>query len=195
MPKAQSVVSLDPIDRQNKRRSGPIGRLFKSKRFKGKPMSKTDPFGLYLMTGKQRSGKTASGLFLLEYLKKKYEKKGKNVVIYSNMGFGIPVHLTTFSNQINACNYNPDNIYIFMIDEIQSWFPKDTKNTTLLMFIDQLTGQFSQLGKRQIYVIATAQVYGRVNKNLREQCLYMVYCRPSAFRNKCVNEQEYQNPY
>lgn len=48
MPRSQSVVSLDPIDRQNKRKSGPIGRLFKTKRFKGKAMKKTDPFGLYL---------------------------------------------------------------------------------------------------------------------------------------------------
>ena len=65
MPRSQSVVSLDPIDRQNKRKSGPIGRLFKTKRFKGKSMKRTDPFGLYLYTGKQRSGKTASCLFMV----------------------------------------------------------------------------------------------------------------------------------
>lgn len=125
---------------------------------------------------------------MVEWLTKKYTKKHKKIVLYSNMGFGIPVHLTTFSNQISNCVYDKDTIYIFVIDELQSWFPKDTKNNSLLMFIDQLTGQFSQLGKRQIYVLATAQVYGRVNKNLREQCLFMVYCRPSAFKNKCVND-------
>ena len=54
--------------------------------------------------------------------------------------------------------------------------------------IDKLTGDFSQLGKRQIYVFSTAQVYGRLNKNLREQCLYMVNCRRSFFTKKFVND-------
>ena len=41
--KTQSVVSLDPIDRKNKKQPGVIGRLFLTRRFRGKPMKKTDP--------------------------------------------------------------------------------------------------------------------------------------------------------
>ena len=104
------------------------------------------------------------------------------------MGVGVPVKKSTFCDLIEKCLYDPNKVYIFLIDEIQSWFPKDSKDPYTLMLIDRLTGQFSQLGKRQIYVISTAQIYGRVNKNLREQCLYMVYCRPSSFRYKCVND-------
>lgn len=188
MPRAQSVVSLDPIDRQNKKRSGPIGRLFKTKRFKGKPMKKTDDFGHWLFVGGQRKGKTSSCLFCLEQLEKKYKKRNKKVILFSNMGFGLPVHKSTFSGLISRCEYKENVVYIFVIDELQSWYPKDTKDPFTLKQIDELTGQFSQLGKRQIYVLSTAQVYGRVNKNLREQCLYMINCRPSAFRNKCVND-------
>ena len=187
--KTQSVVSLDPIDRQNKRRKGVIGRLFITKRFKGKPMKKTDSFGHYLFVGKQRSGKTTSAIWYRDFLIKKYEKQGKKCILFDNMNLGgIPVFKFNFSDLIEKCVYDKDTIYIFLIDELQSWFPKDTKDNTTLYLIDKLTGQFSQLGKRQIYVLSTAQIYGRVNKNLREQCLFMVNCRPSYFRHKCLNE-------
>lgn len=188
MSKAQSVVNLDPIDRNNRRRSGPVGRFFKTRRFKGKPMKKTDPFGHWLFEGRQREGKTSSAIFTLDYLERKYKKRGFKVKILSNMGFGIEVKKSTFPDLIERCEYDPKTVYIFVIDEIQSWYPKDTKDPATLAQIDRLTGQFSQLGKRQIYVLSTAQIYGRVHKNLREQCLYMIHCRPSAFRNKCVND-------
>lgn len=188
MARVQSVVNLDPIDRRNKKRSGVIGRLFKTKRFRGKGMAKTDPFGHYLFVGKQRQGKTTSAIWFYEFLKDKYEKKGKQVILYTNMGFGLPVFKFNISEIIRKLEYNENKVYIFIIDELQSYFPKDTKDTLTLRLIDDLTGEFSQLGKRQIYVLSTAQIYGRVNKNLREQCLYMVDCRRSMFRNKCVND-------
>ena len=184
----QAVNNLDVIDRNNRKRRGVIGRLFITKRFHGKPMARTDDFGHYLFVGRQRSGKSVSAIWFMEFLKKKYEKHDYKVVIFSNMGFGIPVTRQSLCQQIADCDYDPKTVYIFLLDELQSYFPKDTKNMELLKQIDVLTGQFSQLGKRQIYVLSTAQIYGRVNKNLREQCLYMVSCRRSAFRGKCVND-------
>lgn len=188
MARTQSIVSLDPIDRNNKKRSGPIGRWFKTKHYRGKGIKKTDSFGHYLFVGRQRSGKTVSAIWYYEFLKKHYEKHGKKVILYSNMGFGNPVFKMNLSSVIRELKYNKDIIYIFIIDELQSYFPKDTKDTTTLRLIDELTGEFSQLGKRQIYVLSTAQIYGRVNKNLREQCLYMVNCRKSKITNKVVND-------
>lgn len=184
----QSVVSLDPIDRNNKRRSGPIGRWFKTKHYRGKGMKKTDPFGHYLFVGRQRSGKTVSAIWYYEFLKKRYEKQGKKVVLYSNMDMGKPVFKFNLSHIIKQIQYDPNIVYIFIIDELQSYFPKDTKDQVTLRLIDELTGEFSQLGKRQIYVLSTAQIYGRVNKNLREQCLYMVNCRRSHLTSKVVND-------
>lgn len=183
----QSVVSLDPIDRSRKKQDSLISRFFKTRRFGGKRMDKCPDFGHWLFVGAQGSSKTSSALWNMERLKNKYEKKGFKVRVFSNMGFGIPVDKMSLHDTILKVKYDPKIINIFVIDEIQSYFPKDTKDKTTLMLIDQLTGDFSQLRKRQAYVLSTAQVYGRLNKNLREQCLYMVDCKRSMF-NKCVND-------
>lgn len=188
MARTQSVVSLDPIDRNNRRRSGIIGRAFKTRHFRGKGMAKTDAFGHYLFVGRQRSGKTVSAIWYFEYLKKRYEKHGKKVILFSNLGLGNKVTRATISPIIRNLEFDKDKVYIFILDELQSYFPKDTKDMATLRLIDELTGEFSQLGKRQIYVLSTAQIYGRVNKNLREQCLYMVNCRRSKVSNKVVND-------
>lgn len=186
--KTQSVVSLDPIDRNNKRRSGPIGRFFKTRHFHGKGIKPLDPFGHYLFTGRQGGGKTLSALWYYEYLVKRYKRAGKQVKVYSNMGFGIPIGKFTISTTIRNIQFDPKVIHVFIIDELQSYFPKDTKDQATLRLIDELTGDFSQLRKRSIYVLSTAQIYGRVNKSLREQCLYMIACRKSRITNKIVND-------
>ena len=186
--RTQSVVSLDPIDRSRKREPGFLGRIFMTRHFRGKGMSHTDEFGHYLFCGAQRSGKTVSCIWFAEFLTKKYHKHGLGVILYSNIGLGLPITRDTLSPIIRKIQYARDTVHIFVIDELQSYFPKDTKNIELLKLIDELTGEFSQLGKRQIYVLSTAQIYGRVNKNLREQCLYMINCRRSKLSNKVVND-------
>lgn len=188
MKKIQSVINLDPISQKNRKNPGVFGRLFMTRHFRGKGMKRTDPFGHYLFCGRQRSGKTLSATWFCEFLKKRYTKLGFEVRIYSNYGIGTPVTKNTLSPLIQNIQYDPNVVHIILLDELQSYFPKDTKDSNTLALIDKLTGEFSQLGKRQIYVLSTAQVYGRVNKNLREQCLYMVYCRRSKLSNRCVND-------
>lgn len=187
MRRVSSVVSLDPISVKQRKNPGFIGRLLITKRFRGPRVSRTDEFGHYLFCGPQRSSKTVSMIFLMEKLRDRYKRQGCRVEVYSNFGIGIPVTRLGFFKQLESIEYQPKVINIFLIDEIHSWYPKDTKDQGILRSIDELTGQFSQLGKRQIYVLSTAQVYGRLNKNLREQCLYMVNCRLSMF-NRCINE-------
>lgn len=184
----QSVVSLDPIDRNRKKQDGLISRFFKTRHYGGKKGKFPDPFGHYLFVGKQRMGKTASMIWYYERLSIRYKRQKKEIIVYSNVGLGLPLTMKTLHDLIVSINYDPNKVYFFLIDEIQSYFPKDTKQADLLKRIDQLTGDFSQLGKRQIYVFSTAQVYGRLNKNLREQCLYMVDCRRSFFTKKFVND-------
>ena len=185
--RTESVVNLDPIAVRKKKEDGLIGRFFKTKHFGGKRLNQCEEFGHYLFCGPQGSSKTTSAVFFYEYLKKKYEKKKKKVVLYSNMGFGETITRANLHETIYNLRFNPDIINIFIIDEIQSYFPKDTKNKEILAMIDALTGDFSQLRKRQAYILSTSQIYGRLNKNLREQCLYMVQCRRNIF-NKCVND-------
>lgn len=186
--KQQSVVSLDPIDRTRKKQDSVFGRLLKTRPHGGKPVKKTEPIGHYLFCGKQRSGKTVSMLWYAEQLELKWKRKGCKVKFYSNMGFGEPVTKATMFKLMSEISYNPKIVHIFCVDEIQSYFPKDTKDKLNLTMIDQLTGTLSQIGKRQIYLLSTAQVYGRLHKSLREQCLYMVYCRRSRISNKVVND-------
>lgn len=189
--KSQSIISLDPIDRQNKRNSGIIGRLLKTKFHKGKPVIKTDAIGHYIFCGKQRSGKTVSMLWFSEYLINKYTKRKKDrksVYLYSNLDIGSPITKFTISNIIRSIEYDPNVIHIFLIDEIHGYFPKDTSDKLTKAEIDKLTQDFSQLAKKQIYVLSTAQVYGRINKSIREQCLFMVDCKRSPFSNKVVND-------
>lgn len=183
----KGLISLDPIDRQRKKQDSVIGRLFKTRRRGGKRVKGDDPFGHYLFTGKQGGGKTTSALWYMEQLVKKYKKRNKTIHLYSNMGFGVPVSRITLPTILESITYDPEIINIIVIDEIHSWYPKDTKDKSTLELIDRLTGCFSQLRKRQAYVLSTAQVYGRLNKNLREQCLYMVACRLS-FTNRCIND-------
>lgn len=186
--KQQSVVSLDPISTTRKRQDSVVSRLFKTRHYGGKGTKKTDEFGHYLFCGKQRSGKTVSMLWYAEKLKKKYERCNRKVYLYSNMGIGYPVNKMSISNIIRTIQYDPLKVHIILLDELHGYFPKDTKNKVLLEEIDKLTADFSQLGKRQIYVLSTAQVYGRVHKNLREQCLYMVHCRRSKLSNRIVSD-------
>lgn len=186
--KHQTVVNLDPISTTRKKQDSVMSRLFKTKHFGGKGIKKTDPIGHYIFCGKQRSGKTVSMIWFAEKLTKKYKRLNKRVVLWSNMGIGHKIKKTTISQVIRGIDYEPDTYHIIMIDELQSYFPKDCNDKITKLMIDDLTGDFSQLAKKQIYVLSTAQVYGRINKNLREQCLYMVHCRKSKLTNKVVND-------
>lgn len=189
MSRPQSVVSLDPIDRTRKRQDSVFSRMFKTRHYRGKGMAKTDEYGHYLFAGKQRQGKTVSMLWYYEQLKKYHESKNQVIHLASNMGLGHQFCRSQFHPLIHKVEYDPKHVYIFLVDELQSWYPRDTKDKVLLKEIDQLTGDFSQLGKRQIYVLSTAQIYGRVHKNLREQCLYMIDCRRTYIgNNRCVND-------
>lgn len=185
MSRSDSVVTLDPISTTRKKQDGLIGRLIKTRLRGGKPVQKSDPFGHYLFCGPQGSSKTTSAIWYMEQLCKKYRKY--DIHIYSNMGFGQPISKISLPDILEHIEYDPKVINIIIVDEIHSWYPKDTKDKTTLLLIDRLTGCFSQLRKRQAYVLSTAQVYGRLNKNLREQCLYMVQCKLSIF-NRCVND-------
>ena len=185
--KKTSVISLDPIDRRNMKNPGVFGRFMITRRFRGKPIKPLFPFAHYLFCGRQGGGKTASCLFYYEYLQKKYGKRF-TIKLYSNLGLGSPISKYSISPTIRSIEYSPEVIHIIIIDELQSYFPRDTKDKRTLEEIDKLVSDFSQLRKRSIFVLSTAQIYGRVNKSLREQCLYMINCRKSRVSNKLVND-------
>jgi len=189
MPRPNSVVNLDPIDR--KKKLGFFGRLLITTYHGGKPVIKPDAFGHYMFCGKQRGGKTASVLWFAERLNNKYKKRkikyedpdtGKfkrydvppNVKIWSNFGVGIQFKKPDIFDLIDKLDPYANEVRIFMIDEFHTYFPKGSTSKDDKETLAQLTAVFSQLAKRNCYVLSTAQVYGRLDKALREQCLFMV---------------------
>lgn len=201
MPKPVSVVSLDPIDR--KKKIGVIGRLLITTHHGGKKPLKTLPFGHYMFCGEQRNGKSSSFIWYAEYLAKKLKKKrlwyndngimkkfneAPKVRLYSNIGIGKAFKRNELHDLIDKLEPYANEVRIFLVDEIHTYFPKEGTNKKEKEEIAALNAVFSQLGKRNCFVLSTAQVYGRLDKALREQCLYMVNCYIHKFSGKIVNE-------
>lgn len=183
--KPQTVVNLDPIDR--KKQKGLIPRLLITRWSGGKTPKKEEPFGHYLFCGSQGNGKTSSAIWYLERLQRKYTKKGYKVRIFSNIGLGEPITKQTLYDTVASFNPYAHEIRIIIVDEIQVYFQRDAVDKHTKAEIDRLTAIFSQLRKRKTFILSTAQVYGRLDKNLREQCLFMVNCKKS-FTGKLLNE-------
>lgn len=185
MPKQQTVINLDPIDR--KKQKGLIPRLLITRWSGGKAPKKEDQFGHYLFCGKQGMGKTSSAIWYAERLNRKYAKKGYTVRLFSNIGLGEPINRSTMYDTIAGFDVDVKEVRIVIIDEMQVYFQRDAIDKETKKIIDKLVAIFSQLRKRRTYILSTAQVYGRVDKSLREQCLFMVNCRKS-FTGKLMNE-------
>lgn len=210
MSKEQKVINLDPIDR--KKKLGLINKLLITRWSGGKRPAAQEPYGHYLFCGEQRSGKSTSKIWYLEK-KIKYYKKHKisyieNVIknneivgqkarkynrppdirVFSNMGLGTPIERKTLYDTINNLDPYKNEVRFVLIDEIQSYFRRESKDKESNLIKDKLLILFDQLGKRNTFVFSTAQVYGRLDKAMREQCLFMINCRKSKITGKFVNE-------
>lgn len=185
MGKQQTLISLDPIDRN--KRKGVFGRLLITRWYKGARVKKSDKFGHYMFCGPQRSGKTSSALWYAEQLARKYKKKKWKVRLWSNFGIGEPVIRDELFKLIDEFDPYENEVRIILVDEIHTYFPKDVTDKKTKEQIKDLNAVFSQLAKRNCYILSTAQIYGRLDKALREQCLYMVDCRVNGNR-KLVND-------
>jgi len=203
MAKTTSVVNLDPIDR--KKEKGFLGRLLITRYSPGKKSTRQEPFGHYMFCGKQRSGKSISAIWFMEKLVRKYKKKHLTYInwlskackfdeppmvhVYSNMGIGRPIKRSNLYETIEKFDEKQNCIRIVLIDEIQVYFKKESKDKESVIIGDKLSDLFCQLGKRNTYILSTSQVYGRVDKALREQCLYMINCTKTItgkFRNEFI---------
>lgn len=128
-------------------------------------------FGVYCYCGKQGTGKTYS---VIEHL---LTEVPNDVPIYANMKSirGIKyTYISSFDDMVAIDNWNPltkeyDPIYIFY-DEIFSKITKGTKmNSEVLSFL-------SQMRKRQVVFITTAQEWLEMNVTLRRYCRYQIDC-------------------
>lgn len=185
MGRQQTVINLDPIDR--KKRKGPFSRLLIT-RWKGGPSVKKDePFGHYMFCGPQGSGKTSSALWYANELGKKYTRKGYKCRLFSNFGAGQSFDRKKIFELISNFDPYAKEVRIVIVDEMHTYFPKDSVNKETRELRDKMTNIFSQLRKRNTFILSTAQIYGRLDKALREQCLYMIDCKVN-YRSKLVND-------
>lgn len=124
---------------------------------------KRGKFGVYCYCGKQGSGKTYSCVeFLLQ---------NTNMPIYSNVGSMVGFDYTYFSGFDELLKLRDKTDCIIFYDEIFTALTKGSKlNTDVLDFL-------SQMRKRRIVFITTAQEWLEINMTLRRYCRYQIECR------------------
>lgn len=122
---------------------------------------KRGKFGVYCYCGKQGSGKTYSAV---EFLNSNQDKP-----IYSNVHLS-GINYTYFSGFDELLKLRSEHDCIIVFDEIFTALTKTTKiNTDVLDFL-------SQMRKRQIIFITTAQEWLEISMTLRRYCRYEIEC-------------------
>lgn len=123
---------------------------------------KRGKFGVYCYCGKQGSGKTYSAV---EFLKENQDKE-----IYSNVHLK-GIRYTYFNGFDNLLKLRSKSNCIIVYDEIFTALTKSSKmNSDVLDFL-------SQMRKRQIIFITTAQEWLEINITLRRYCRYQIDCK------------------
>ena len=141
-----------------------------------KGFQKTDNlFGLYCYTGKQGTGKTYSAVnFLIK------NKILHNYIVITNVksfnAFNDTIYMTNINDIIDFMveHENDGNRYILFFDEIFTILEKKSAiNKKILSFI-------SQLRKRKIIFITTAQEWSEINITFRRYVRFQVSCNMFA---------------
>lgn len=124
---------------------------------------KRGKFGVYCYCGKQGSGKTYSAVeFLLQH---------KDIPIYSNVSSIKGVKYTYFNGFDQLLELRNQSDCIIFYDEIFTALTKTSKmSKEVLDFL-------SQMRKRRIIFITTAQEWLEINITLRRYCRYQIECK------------------
>lgn len=119
-------------------------------------------FGVYCYCGKQGSGKTYSAVdFILQ---------NKNMPIYSNVSSIKDVKYTYFSGFDELLKLRDQSDCIIFYDEIFTALTKTSRMTK------EVLDFLSQMRKRRIIFITTAQEWLEINITLRRYCRFQVEC-------------------
>lgn len=121
-------------------------------------------FGVYCYCGKQGSGKTYS---VVEFLK----SQSKDIKIYSNISSLKDIKFTYFNGFDNLLKLRNEHDCIIVYDEIFTALTKSSKlSNEVLDFL-------SQMRKRRIVFLTTAQEWLEINITLRRYCRYQIECK------------------
>lgn len=138
-------------------------------------------FGLYLYTGKQGTGKTYSAVKFIDKLNKQMD-----CIIFSN--------ILSFSKSYSNCTYQRD---IFKIIQNIELLEKCGNKRQIIVFFDeiftvceksgslapQILSFLSQLRKRNIIFVSTAQEWAEINITFRRYCRFQISCKMISFFN------------
>lgn len=120
------------------------------------------PYGVYCYCGKQGKGKTYS---VVEFLLNNSDYK-----IFANISSIEGINYTYFSGFDELLKLRDEHDCIIVFDEIFTALTKTSKmNTEVLDFL-------SQMRKRRIIFITTAQEWLEINITLRRYCRYQIDC-------------------
>ena len=139
-------------------------------------------FGVYCYCGKQGSGKTYS---VVEFLK----QQPKDMKIYANIDTLKGIDYTYFNGFDNLLKLRDEHDCIIVYDEIFTALTKSSRlSTEVLDFL-------SQMRKRRIVFLTTAQEWLEINITLRRYCRYQIECKMFNFLGlgillKCMYDAE-----
>lgn len=121
-------------------------------------------FGVYCYCGKQGSGKTYS---VVEYLR----SVPKNKKIYANISSLNGIEYTYFNGFDELLKLRNESDCVIVYDEIFTALTRTSRiNTDVLDFL-------SQMRKRKIIFLTTAQEWLEINITLRRYCRYQIDCK------------------
>ena len=124
---------------------------------------KRGKFGVYCYCGKQGSGKTYS---VVEFL-----NQNKDLPIYANISTLKDIDYAYFNGFDQLLQLRDKSDCIIVYDEIFTALTKSSKmSTEVLDFL-------SQMRKRRIIFLTTAQEWLEINITLRRYCRYQIECR------------------
>lgn len=132
-----------------------------------------EEYGFTLYCGRQGAGKTVSMIEYLERMRREYP----NVKIVTNFSYAHAFKRMDDWRDLFDIRNGTDGV-IFAIDEIHSEY----SSAAWKDFPESILSEISQQRKQRIKIVATAQVFGRVAKPIREQTASVVMCSTYARR-------------
>lgn len=144
------------------------------------------PYGFTMFCGRQGGGKTTSMVDYANHIHFRYPE----CIIVSNFKYKYADHIMKdWRDLLNIKNGHKG--VLFLIDEIHSEYDSNAYKD----FPESILSQISQQRKQRIKICATAQVYSRVVKQIREQTYSVVQCTTLAGRwtfNREYDSRDYE---
>ncbi len=137
-------------------------------------------YGFTIFVGRQGSGKTISMVHYLEEMRKKYP----GVLVVTNFRYSHADRIMKDWRDFFEIRNGTDGV-IFAIDEIHSEY----SSASWKDFPESLLSEISMQRKQRIKIVATAQVFARVAKPIREQSFSVVCC--DSYLGRLTRNREY----